>query len=153
MAGRRSPKSRPTHPLTSWPEPIPSPRRRTRHNQFQHRSRRHRVPIHPPLLPVLERMFGLVSQPVLKLESSEDGQLTLREISILLGDILDLLEEDQAILHAADELYEAAFVLQDARERQSTCVSITKSIVATRTKVLHAALVGFRASLGLAKPN
>ena len=25
--------------------------------------------------------------------------------------------------------------------------------VATRTKVLHAALVGFRASLGLAKPN
>src|SRR3954447_9640187 len=58
-----------------------------------------------------------------------------------------------APLHAADELYEAAFVLQDARERQSTCVSITKSIVATRTKVLHAALVGFRASLGLAKPN
>jgi hypothetical protein len=111
------------------------------------------VPIHPPLPPALERMFGLVSQPVLKLESSEDGQLTLREISILLGDILDLLEEDQAILHAADELYEAAFVLQDARERQSTCVSITKSIVATRTKVLHAALVGFRASLGLAKPN
>src|SRR3954468_2589948 len=41
-AGRRSPKSRPTHPLTSRPEPIPSPRRRTRRNQFQHRSRRHR---------------------------------------------------------------------------------------------------------------
>ena len=98
-------------------------------------------------------MFGLVSEPVLKLEGLADGQLTLREISILLGDILDLLEEDQAILHAADELYEAAFAFQDARERRSTCVNITTRIVATRTEALHAALAGFRASLWSAKPN
>src|SRR3954451_9498226 len=39
--GRPSPKSRPLSPLTSRPEPIPSPRWRTRRNQFQHRSRRH----------------------------------------------------------------------------------------------------------------
>src|SRR3954471_24642291 len=111
------------------------------------------VPIHPPLPPALERMFGLVSQPVLKLEGSADGQLTLREISILLGDILDLLEEDQAILQAADTLYEAAFAFQDAREKQSTCVNITSRIVATRIEALHAALAGFRASLWSARPN
>src|SRR3954468_9038055 len=44
-AGRRWPRNRPISrqisQLTSRPEPIPSPRRRTRHNQFQHRSRRH----------------------------------------------------------------------------------------------------------------
>jgi len=94
-----------------------------------------------------------VSEPVLKLETSSDAQLTLREISILLGDVLDLLEEDQTILQAADELYEAAFTVQDAREKRSTCVNITKSIVATRTKALHAALAGFRASLWAARPN
>src|SRR5215207_2343880 len=111
------------------------------------------APIHPYLLPALERMFGLVSEPVLKLEGLADGQLTLREISILLGDILDLLEEDQAILQAADTLYEAAFAFQDAKEKRSTCVNITSRIMAKRTEALHAALAGFRVSLCSAKPN
>ena len=90
---------------------------------------------------------------MLKLETSPDAHLTLREISSLLGDVLDLLEEDQTILQAADELYEAAFAFQDARERRSTCVNITTRIVATRTEALHAALAGFRASLWAARPN
>ncbi len=112
-----------------------------------------RTPILPLLPPALESLFLLVSEPVLKLETSPDAQMTLREISILLGDILDLFEDDQIILQAADELYEAAFAFQDAREKRSTCVNITKRIVATRTQALHAALAGFRASLLSAKPN
>ncbi len=112
-----------------------------------------RTPILPLLPPALESLFLLVSEPVLKLETSPDAQMTLREISILLGDILDLFEDDQIILQAADELYEAAFAFQDAREKRSTCVNITKRIVATRTQALHAALAGFRASLWSAKPN
>ena len=59
----------------------------------------------------LEGLFGLIAAPVLKPETAPDGQQTLREIGILLGDVLDLLEEDQAILQTADELYEAAFGL------------------------------------------
>jgi len=101
----------------------------------------------------LESLFVLIARPVLRLENAADGHLTLREISILLADVLDLLEEDQTILEAADELYEAAFALQDARVRQSTCAKITNRIVATRTEALHAALAGFRASLWSAKPN
>ncbi len=112
-----------------------------------------RAPVHPPLSPALESLFVLVSEPVLKLETSSDAHLTLREISILLGDVLDLFEEDQTILQAADELYEAAFAFQDARERRSTCVNITTRIVAIRTEALHAALAGFRESLCSAKPN
>ena len=112
-----------------------------------------RAPALPPLPRALEGLFGLVSEPVLKLETSPDAQLTLREISILLGDVLDLLVEEQIILQAADELYEAAFAFQDARERRSTCVNITTRIVATRTEALHAALAGFRKSLCSAKPN
>ena len=100
-----------------------------------------------------KRLFGLVSEPVLKLETSPDGHLTLREISILLGDILDLLEEDQAIVEAADRLYDAALDAQEAREKRFTCVKITRRTVAQRTKALHAALAGFRASLWSAKPN
>lgn len=112
-----------------------------------------RAPAHPPLPPALESLLGLVSEPVLKLETAPDAHLTLREISILLGDVLDLLEEEQTILQAADELYEAAFAFQDAREKRSTCVNITTRIVATRTEALHAALAGFRASLWSARPN
>src|SRR5690349_15895162 len=82
------------------------------------------APFHPPLPPALETLFVLIAAPVLTLETAPDAHLTLREISILLGDVLDLLEEDQAILQAADELYEAAFALQDARHRLSTCVNI-----------------------------
>src|SRR5215207_1097220 len=111
------------------------------------------APAQPPLPPVLEKMFGLVSERLLKLETSLDAHLTLRETSILLGDVLDLLEEDQTILQAADELYEAAFAFQDARERRPPCVNITTRIVATRTEALHAALAGFRASLWAARPN
>ncbi len=124
-------------------------RRRTKSSVVLER----RAPAHPRLPPALESLFGLVSEPVLKLETSSDAQLTLREISILLGDVLDLLADDQTILQAADELYEAAFALQDAREKRSTCVKITKRIVAARTEALHAALAGFRVSFCSAKPN
>ena len=55
-----------------------------------------RAPAHPPLPPALESLFGLVCEPVLKLETSLDAQMTLREISILLGDVLDVLEEELA---------------------------------------------------------
>ena len=82
----------------------------------------------------LESLLGLVSEPVLKPETAPDAHLNSREISILLGDVLDLLEEEQTILQAADELYEAAFAFQDAREKRSTCVNITTRIVATRTR-------------------
>jgi hypothetical protein len=124
-------------------------RRRTKSSVVLER----RAPALPPLRPALEGLFVLVSEPVLKLETSPDAHLTLREISTLLGDVLDLLEEDQTILQAADELYEAAFAFQDARERRSTCVNITTRIVAIRTDALHAALAGFRASLWAARPN
>src|SRR5215207_11344185 len=99
-------------------------RRRTKSSVVLER----RAPALPPLRPALESLLGLVAEPVLKLETSPDAHLTLREISILLGDILDLLEEDQTILKAADELYEAAFAFQDAREKRSTCVNITTRI-------------------------
>jgi hypothetical protein len=124
-------------------------RRRTKSSVVLER----RAPAHPLLAPALEGLFVLVSEPVLKLETSSDAHLTLREISILLGDVLDLFEEDQTILQAADELYEAAFALQDAREKRFTCVKITARIAATRTQALHSALAGFRVSLCTAKPN
>src|SRR5215210_1164546 len=112
-----------------------------------------RVPIHPPLSPALEMLFVTGSELVLKLETSADGQLTLREIDILLGDVLDLLEEDQTIVRAADRLYGAALDVQEAREKRSSCVKITRRTAAMRTKALHAALAGFRVSLWSAKPN
>ena len=112
-----------------------------------------RIRAEPPLPPALETLFVLIAAPVLTLETALDAHLTLREISILLGDVLDLLEENQVILQAADELYEAAFALQDARHRLSSCVNITPSIVAIRTKALHAALAGFRTSLWSGKPS
>jgi hypothetical protein len=112
-----------------------------------------RAPALPPLRPALEGLFVLVSEPVLKLETSPDAQMTLREISILLGDILDLLEEDQTILQAADDLYGAALDVVEAKEKRFTCAKITKRTAATRSKVLHATLAGFRASLWSARPN
>jgi len=42
----------------------------------------------PPLPPVLERLFGLIAEPVRKLEAAPDGPLTVREIGLLLGDVL-----------------------------------------------------------------
>src|SRR5215213_7223647 len=107
----------------------------------------------PPLPPALESLFGLVSEPVLKLGTAPDGQWTVREIGILLGDVLDWLEEDQTVLHAPDRLYEAAFAVQDARQRRSTCVNITDRTVQARAERLPVALAGFRTSLGMAKPN
>ena len=101
----------------------------------------------------LESLFGLIAEPVLKLETSPDGQQTLREVGILLGDVLDLLEEDEAILHTADELYEAAFGLQEARASQLMCVKFTKSIISKRTADLHRTLAQFRKSLCSSKPN
>src|SRR5690242_12761279 len=79
-----------------------------------------------PLPPALESLFGLIAEPALKLEASPDGQRTLREIGIVLADVLDLLEEDPAISRAADRLYEAAFELQDARAHQHTCLKFTE---------------------------
>jgi hypothetical protein len=98
-------------------------------------------------------LFRLVAEPVLKLETSPDAELTLREIGILLGDILDLLEEDQPTIRAADRLYDAAYALQDAKERRSTCVKITKRLLTNRAELLYAALSGFRVSLASSKPN
>src|SRR3954467_14736965 len=88
-------------------------------------------PPQPPLPPALESLFGLIAEPVRKLEAGPDDDLTLREIGILLGDVLDCLEADQTILHAADRLYEAAFALHDARQRRSTCVTITDRTIKT----------------------
>src|SRR5690349_18735419 len=79
----------------------------------------------PPLPPTLESLFGLIAEPVLRLGAAPDGDLTVREIGLLLGDVLDWLEEDQTIIHAADRLYDAAFALHDAQQRRSTCVTIT----------------------------
>src|SRR5437763_15445829 len=89
-------------------------------------------PPQPPLPPVLERLFGLIAEPVRKLEATPEGDLTLREIGLLLGDVLDWLEEDQTILHAADRLDDAAFALHDARQRRSTCAGITDRILKAR---------------------
>ena len=72
-------------------------------------------PPQPPLPPVLESLFGLVAEAVRKLEAAPDGDLPLRQIGLLLGDVLDWLEEDQTILQAADRLYDAAFALHDAQ--------------------------------------
>jgi|SRR5215207_8421174 len=107
----------------------------------------------PPLPPALEGLFGLIAEPVLRLAAAPDGQWTVREIGILLGDVLDVLDEDQTIFRAADVLYETAFAVQDARERRSTCVNITDRTVQARADTVYVALAGFRASLGTAKPN
>src|SRR5215213_9459741 len=110
-------------------------------------------PPQPPLPPALESLFGLIAEPAWKLEAGPDGDLTLREIGLLLGDVLDWLEEDQSILQAADRLYEAAFALKDARQRRSTCVTITDRTLKARADAVPVALAAFRASLGMAKPN
>ena len=110
-------------------------------------------PPQPPLPPVLESLFGLVAKPVRKLEAAPDGPLTLREIGLLLGDVLDWLEEDQTNLHAADRLYDAAFALHDARHRRTTCAGITDRTLKARADAVPVALAAFRASLSTAKPN
>ena len=110
-------------------------------------------PPQPPLPPALESLFGLIAESVWKLEAAPDGDLLLREIGLLLGDVLDWLEEDQTILQAADRLYEAAFALQDARQRRSTCVHVTDRTLKARADAVPVALAAFRASLGTAKPN
>jgi hypothetical protein len=110
-------------------------------------------PPQPPLPPTLERLFGLIVEPVWKLGAAPEGDLTLREIGLLLGDVLDWLEEDQTILHAADRLYEAAFALHDARQRRSTCANITDRTLKARADAVPVALAAFRASLSTAKPN
>src|SRR3954470_11844066 len=111
------------------------------------------IPPQPPLPPTLERLFGLIADPVRTLEATPEGDLTLRQIGLLLGDSLDWLEEDQTILHAADRLYDAAFALQEARQRRSTCASITDRTLKARADAVPVALAAFRASLSTAKPN
>jgi len=101
----------------------------------------------------LESLFGLIAEPVWKLEAAPEGDLTLREIGLLLGDVLDWLEEDQSITRAADRLYDAAFALHDARQRRSTCASITDRTLKARADAVPVALAAFRASLSTAKPN
>jgi hypothetical protein len=71
----------------------------------------------------------------------------------VIGHMLDLLEEDEAILEAADRLYEAAFALQDTRDKQSRSARVTEQAVASRAEALHRALARFRESLCSAKPN
>src|SRR3954468_24711921 len=111
------------------------------------------IPPKPPLPPTLDRLFGLIAEPVRTLEAAPEGDLPLREIGLLLGDVLDWLEEDQTILHAADRLYDAAFALHDARQRRPTCASITDRTMQARADAVPVALAAFRASLGTAKPN
>jgi hypothetical protein len=110
-------------------------------------------PPQPHLPPFLERLFGLIAEPVRTLEAAPDSPLTLREIGLLLGDVLDWLEEDQTILRAADRLYDAAFALHDARQRRSTCASLTDRTMQARADAVPVALAAFRASLSTAKPN
>ena len=106
-----------------------------------------------PLSPALEMLFGQVREAVLKLASAPEDQATLRNIGLVIGRVLDLLEEDQAILAAADRLYEAAFALQDIRDKRSRSARVTAHAVESRAEALHRALAGFRASLCFAKPN
>ena len=131
---------------------VPAVRRRRRSKPVIGTVER-QAPVEPLLPPALDGLFQLIAEPVLKLETSPDGQQTLREIGILLGDVLDLLEEDQAILQTADELYEAAFGLQEARGSQPRCAKFTKSIITKRTADLHRTLAKFRKSLCSAKPS
>ena len=107
----------------------------------------------PPLPPVLERLFGLIAEPVRRLEAAPDDHLTVREIGLLLGDVLDWVDADRTILHAADRLYDAAFALHDARQRRSTCASLTDRTMQARADAVPVALAAFRASLSTAKPN
>jgi hypothetical protein len=111
------------------------------------------APAYPPLPPALESLFGLVAEPVLKLETAADGQRTVREIGILLGDVLDLLEEDQPITAAADRLYDSAFGLVDARAHQHTNTSITPLLLKSRTAALYRSLAFLRKRLCSAKPS
>jgi hypothetical protein len=85
--------------------------RRSRRSTESAAASESQAPAHPPLPPVLESLFTLIAKPVLKLETAPDGKRTLRETSILLSDVLDLLEEDQSIPRATDRLYGAALVL------------------------------------------
>jgi hypothetical protein len=128
---------------------IERPQRRRKRTEPSKR----RAPDQPPLPPALERLFGLIAEPVRKLEAAPESDLTVREIGLLLGDVLDWLEEDQTILQAADRLYEAAFALHDARQRRSTCASITDRTLKARADAVPVALAAFRASLSTAKPN
>ncbi len=112
-----------------------------------------RIPLQPRLPAPLEALFAVVSEPVLKLETSPNGEATLRNIGILIGDALDLLEEDRTILLAADRLYEASLELQEAKDKRATCAKAARCTLAARVGALHVALAGFRASLWSAKPN
>jgi hypothetical protein len=98
-------------------------------------------------------MFANVREAVLKLEAAPEGQATLRDIGLVIGRVLDLLEEDQTILEAADHLYEAAFVLQDIKDKRPRSGRVTEQAVASRAEALHRALARFRESLCSAKPN
>ena len=112
-----------------------------------------RIPLQPRLPAPLEALFAVVSEPVLKLETSPNGKVTLRNVGILIGDVLDLLEEDQTILSAADRLYEASLELQEARDKRAACAKAARCTLEARVGALHVALAGFRASLWSAKPN
>src|SRR5215212_4575695 len=111
------------------------------------------APVPSPLSPALERMFANVREAVLKLETAPEGHATLRDMGLVIGRVLDLLEEDQTILGAADHLYEAAFALQDIKDKRPRSARVTEQAVASRAEALHRALAGFRESLGSAKPN
>jgi hypothetical protein len=111
------------------------------------------APAPSPLSPALERMIGRVRETVLNLASAPENQATLSNIGLVIGRVLDLLEESQAILEAADHLYQAAFALQDTRDKRTRSARVTEQAVVSRAETLHRALAGFRASLRSAKPN
>ena len=98
-------------------------------------------------------LLGTVREAVLKLETAPENQASLRDIGVVIGRVLDLLEEDQTIFDAANHLYEAAFALQDTRDKPSRPTRVTEQAVESRAEALHLALARFRVSLCSAKPN
>src|SRR5690242_16811926 len=97
------------------------------------------APVLSSLSPALEMLFGRVQEAVLKLASAPEDQATLCNIGLVIGGVLDLLEEDQAILAAADCLYEAAFALQEIRDKRSRSARVTAHAVESRAEALHRA--------------
>jgi hypothetical protein len=107
----------------------------------------------PPLSPAQTVLFGMVREPVLKLAAVPLDPAVLNEIGRVITRVLDLIQDDEHILHAADHLYEAAFALHDIWGKRSRSRRITEEAVASRAEALQQALVRFRVSVCRAKPN
>ncbi len=107
----------------------------------------------PPLSPTQEVLVNMVQEPVLKLGASPQDAAVLREVERVIIYVLDLTEDDEQVLHAADRLYDAAIALQDIWDKRSRSRRITDEAVASRAEALDRALVHFGVSISRAKPN